>query len=355
MPSGVVVHFKEIALSGNKGFLLANDAWSAGNWIFRTSNGGVTWAEWTTFAGGLKGRYYRKVYFHGTNSIFICGAAGKVIRSFDGGNTFDTLTTSPVGDLYNMKFFDSLNGMMVGVGEGNTQLTFRSDNGGISWFQVNVPGYNRPFYWIEQGLDGTVYLGGELSADSSFIFKSDFMVVPSSLAIQNTTLTNGQTKCYNATQTINVAGNGTTFTIQNGGNATLIAGQNIVYLPGTSVDEGGYMWGYITPNGQYCGTKAPSAPAVLTSQEEPISGIEKSSFKIYPNPTTGNFTLELTGDVQADKISMDVYGMFGEKVLTATLNGERKQEFSLSDRQTAVYFIRVIAGDKIETLKIIKQ
>ncbi|MEI7980272.1 MAG: T9SS type A sorting domain-containing protein [Bacteroidota bacterium] len=355
LPPGVAVHFSEIALSGNNGFLLANDAWSAGNWIFRTSSGGASWADWTTFAGGLKGRYYRKVYFHGNNSIFICGTAGKVIRSFDGGNTFDTITTSPAGDLYNMKFFDSLNGMMVGAGEGNTQLTFRSVNGGISWFQANVPGYNKRFYWIEQGLDGTVYLGGELSADYGFIFKSDFMAVPSSLAIQNTTVTNGQTKCYNATQTINVAGNGTTFTVQNGGSATMIAGQDILFLPGTSVDEGGYMWGYITPNSQYCGTKAPSAPTVIASEEgQPIT-LDKSSIKIYPNPTTANFILELTGEFQPDKMQMDIYNIWGEKVLTATLNGEKKHEFSLSDKATGVYFIRMIFGDKTESLKIIKQ
>lgn len=171
-PPGVLFHFNEIELSGNKGFLLASDASGAGAWIFRTNNGGTAWADWTTFAGGLKGRYYHKVYFHGTNSVFICGEAGKLIRSFDGGTTFDTLTTSPAGSLYNIKFFDTQHGMIVGAGVGNTQLTFRSDDGGHSWYQANVPAYDHPFYCIEQGLDGTVYLGGELSPQEGYIFKS---------------------------------------------------------------------------------------------------------------------------------------------------------------------------------------
>ncbi|MEI7982814.1 MAG: T9SS type A sorting domain-containing protein, partial [Bacteroidota bacterium] len=57
----------------------------------------------------------------------------------------------------------------------------------------------------------------------------------------------------------------------------------------------------------------------------------------------------------ADKITVDIYGIYGEKVLTTILNTERKHEFSLSDGPSGVYFIRVVTSDKTETLKIIKQ
>jgi hypothetical protein len=161
------------------------------------------------------------------------------------------------------------------------------------------------------------------------------------------------TVCYNATQTITVAGGVSAFSVQTGGSATMIAGQNILYYPGTTVHNGGYMWGYIAPTGPYCVT--PSTPAVITSQEEPSIGIEQSSFKVYPNPTTRNFILEFFRESLSDKITVDVYGMWGEKVLTEVLNGEHKHEFSLSNRPVGVYFIRVISGDKVETTKIIKQ
>jgi hypothetical protein len=52
---------------------------------------------------------------------------------------------------------------------------------------------------------------------------------------------------------------------------------------------------------------------------------------------------------------VEVYGICGEKVLTKLLDGQYKHEFSLSDRPIGVYFIRVISGDKAETVKIIKQ
>lgn len=179
--------------------------------------------------------------------------------------------------------------------------------------------------------------------------------VPVNRSVQNVSVLNGQTNCYNATHTITVAGAGTFFTIHDGGSATMIAGQNILFNPGTTVQSGGNLWGYITPNSQYCGTKAPSIPVATAGEENPIMIEEKASFKIYPNPTSGNFILELTGENSSGNVTLDVYGMWGEKVLSAILNGERKQEFSLSARPTGVYCVRIISGDKSETSKIIKQ
>jgi len=174
--------------------------------------------------------------------------------------------------------------------------------------------------------------------------------------IPATTTVNGVaigTVCYNATQTINVAGNNTTFTVQSGGSTTMIAGQNIHYLPGTTVQSGGYLWGYIAPTGPFC--VAPSLPAIDPIENETPKGSEKSFFKVYPNPNTGNFILELTGEALVDRVKVDVYGIWGEKILTAQLNGERRHEFSISNRSSGVYFVRVITGDKAATLKIIKQ
>ncbi|MEI7981567.1 MAG: T9SS type A sorting domain-containing protein [Bacteroidota bacterium] len=113
------------------------------------------------------------------------------------------------------------------------------------------------------------------------------------------------------------------------------------------------MWGYIAPEGPYCTN--PSMPLVATKEDEIPWDIEQSSLKIYPNPATGNFILELTGEVAPDKISVDIYGVWVEMVFTTILKGERKHEFSLSERPVGVYFVRVISGDKAETIKIIKQ
>ena len=78
-------------------------------------------------------------------------------------------------------------------------------------------------------------------------------------------------------------------------------------------------------------------------------------FKVYPNPTTGNFTLELHGDFISSITNVEIFGMRGEKTFTASLSGVQTREFSLSDKPAGIYFIRVISGKNAATAKIIKQ
>ncbi|MEI7727549.1 MAG: T9SS type A sorting domain-containing protein, partial [Bacteroidota bacterium] len=162
------------------------------------------------------------------------------------------------------------------------------------------------------------------------------------------------TECYNATQTINVAGSGTVFIVQPGGNATMIAGLNIHYFPGTRVESGGYMLGKISPGGPYCGELTPSIATVVTGEDDPALISKKVFFKIYPNPTTGIFTLELNGFDKSQTACIEIYGMRGEKIQRKEISVEQKQKFSLSDEPVGIYFIRVISGNRSETTKIIR-
>jgi PKD-like domain/Secretion system C-terminal sorting domain len=186
------------------------------------------------------------------------------------------------------------------------------------------------------------------------------VLVPVQVSITNIIVSTFQNNCYIATQTVTVAGNNTTFIVQYGGSATMIAGQTISYLPGTSIGLGGYMHGYIA-TGVCCGMGGLD-PGIVENQSDPDS-IERLSipsfgstfFKVYPNPTSGNFILELNGDFTSSITNVEVFGMRGEEVLTTVLTGERKREFSLSDRPAGIYFIRVISGSKAASTKIIKQ
>ena len=180
-------------------------------------------------------------------------------------------------------------------------------------------------------------------------------VVPLTLVIQNSSVENGQSLCYDATQTIFVAGNGTSYVVQSGGNAIMIAGQNILYYSGTHVQLGGSMHGYISPGGPWCSAKAPSIPAVVSGVEDVPFFSSDICFKVYPNPTTGNFTLEQMGEKMFEKVNVEVYSMLGDRVLKVEMIGEKMHEFSLSDAPVGIYFIRMLAGEKPVTIKIIKQ
>lgn len=177
---------------------------------------------------------------------------------------------------------------------------------------------------------------------------------PSTQTLQNIAVPDGQSSCYNATQTITVAGSGTTFTVETGGSATMIAGEKIQLLPGTLVHYQGYLRGYIAPTGPFCLT--PSLPAVVASVNEPVQvKMEPASFSTFPNPTAGKFTLELNGETPVEPITVELYGMLGEKMFTEILSGERMHEFSLANNPAGVYFVRVISGNKTVSGKIIKQ
>jgi PKD repeat protein len=156
---------------------------------------------------------------------------------------------------------------------------------------------------------------------------------PANQTISNVIVESGQTKCYNATQ--------------------VIAGQKISFLPGTTVQPGGSMWGYIAPMGPFCQT--PSMPASVVSGDTVSKETEQPFFKIHPNPTTGNFILEFNANKLSDKATLAVYGIRGEKVLTTALNNKGRQECSLTGLPGGIYFLRVNYGERFEMGKIIKQ
>jgi hypothetical protein len=229
-------------------------------------------------------------------------------------------------------------------------------NGNLAWniiYACPDSVWDRP-YGITVDSVGNVYvLGNSASATPGNSY--DWVTIKYSQGINNVTgtLSNGQDKCYSATQTINVAGNGTSFLVASGSSATMIAGQNIRYHAGTNVQPGGYMRGYIAPDDPFCVT--PIKPEVLTGYEGRSTTIEKPYFTVYPNPTTGNVIIALNGGLTDDKVTVDVYGIWGEKILSEILNEEYKHEFSLGDRPSGVYFIRVTTGNRVEAAKIIKQ
>jgi Secretion system C-terminal sorting domain/Fibronectin type III domain len=158
--------------------------------------------------------------------------------------------------------------------------------------------------------------------------------------------------CYNATNFITVAGTDD-FTVAAGGSATFIAGVKINYLPGTTVENGGYMHGYIS-TGSYCEGAEPPNVAVVTGIEPAQTVLEQAFFTLYPNPTNGNFTIVQKDDRQYGNVKVYVYGMRGDKVLSSQMIGEQKHEFATSALPAGLYFVKVVADDYTETIKLIK-
>lgn len=159
--------------------------------------------------------------------------------------------------------------------------------------------------------------------------------------------------CFNALLTITVAGNNTTFAVQNGGVITLIAGQNILFYPGTMVESGGILNGYIAPGGPMC---PPPGKGAVTTGTDQLGHIKLDSFyEIYPNPTTGGFVVELNGPDDPGAWMAEIYTMKGEKLFSMEMAGEKSHAFSLTGNPAGIYLIRVISNGNSGTTRIIKQ
>jgi len=176
--------------------------------------------------------------------------------------------------------------------------------------------------------------------------------------LQGVEVGNGQEICFEATNTLTVGGGGSIFHVQNGGSANLVAGQKIVMLEGTRVFSGGYMLARITTTSDYCSLP----PALMSFGEESLAITEQEVsnglgdekfFKVYPNPTTGKLTLELSNvDTQ---VMVEIFSALGDKIISQELHRASFYEFDISKQPRGIYFIRVVRGQETEVERIIKQ
>ncbi len=173
------------------------------------------------------------------------------------------------------------------------------------------------------------------------------------LYLQNISVTAGQILCYDANNVIVVAGSGTTFTVNPGASATMIAGQKIIYMPGTSAIAGCYMHGYISTTGQFC----PRLPVMTGTETEPENTFTEVSIgktlRAYPNPTTGSIFLELTNQQEISSATVEVYGMMGDKILSEKYPPQKSYELSLALHPKGVYLVRVITGNETRMVKVV--
>jgi hypothetical protein len=112
------------------------------------------------------------------------------------------------------------------------------------------------------------------------------------------------------------------------------------------------MLGKITQNNQFCST-VKMTEAAGGKDETPLV-TERSFFSLFPNPTSGNFTLVQKGDRNYSDVKVEVYTMSGEKVLTESMIGEKRHEFRFADMHAGLYFVKVVADDYVETIKLVK-
>ena len=228
----------------------------------------------------------------------------------------------------------------------------------VSGKQLIPPGLEGASKYILFLADGTglVVESNETNNLYAMPFTYGPTTIPVNTTIVDVNVVSGQNKCYNAQQTLTVAGTANVL-IQPGGSATFIAGQKIRFLSGFRVFSGGHAHGYITQTGQYCtATKSLADAGTGGTAEVTGESVFNDGFvaKVYPNPTAGNFTLELEGIAPECKVEVLIFNMRGEKVMQRSLQNALNYPFSLEGLSTGIYNVKVFTGANSATLRIIK-
>ncbi|HNY02197.1 MAG TPA: T9SS type A sorting domain-containing protein, partial [Bacteroidales bacterium] len=176
--------------------------------------------------------------------------------------------------------------------------------------------------------------------------------IPSTLNLSGHIVPGVNTECYKAMQTITVQN----FTVESGASVNMIAGSNIRLMPVTWSKSGSHYHGWISMLDP-CGSLP---PAMVVSQ--PDAGLAVGEvrtpgrfFRVFPNPTTGNFTLEMTGADDGPAIRVNIYGMQGERILSTELPSQARYHFSLVNRAPGLYLVQVVSGRESGVVRVIRQ
>jgi uncharacterized protein (TIGR02145 family) len=178
---------------------------------------------------------------------------------------------------------------------------------------------------------------------------------PAALTVTSDTLFSSKSICYNALQTITVAGSGNKFLVQNGGSATFIAGEKIRFLTGTKVMSGGYLRGSISQNGTFCD----GGTSLLKSDNENLEGEtqgippESGILQCNPNPTSDVCVINIPGIPPHQNLQIYIYDIYGKIIIQKSVPDFDKLSISLGGNPEGLYLIRVFVQSRYYSGKII--
>jgi hypothetical protein len=80
-----------------------------------------------------------------------------------------------------------------------------------------------------------------------------------------------------------------------------------------------------------------------------------AGFKVYPNPTTGQFTLEFDQKSGLQDCIIQIFSMTGARVVAEEFKSIQWCKFDFASQPRGIYIIQVVRGDRVDTVKITKQ
>lgn len=136
-------------------------------------------------------------------------------------------------------------------------------------------------------------------------------------------------------------------------NGTMIPGASnrnlVVSLPGAYRVE-------IMDNKE-CSSLSQPFDVILTSVDEDIVAGRSTDFRVFPNPTSGVFTIE-GGEVSAGNVTIELYNVVGDRVLSLneiSVGGRFTSSVSMGELASGMYNVVVSTGTNRWTLRVVRQ
>ncbi|MFN4110632.1 MAG: WD40/YVTN/BNR-like repeat-containing protein, partial [Ignavibacteria bacterium] len=117
-----------------------------------STDGGLTWQ--TATVNGMTSGDIRDVVYLSPTRLIACGT-NALLKSEDGGVTWNALPVSVSGLLYALTFKDNINGYAVGA----SGLVYKTTDGGDTWTQVTDPLFTSTFYAAATDQNGNPWFG----------------------------------------------------------------------------------------------------------------------------------------------------------------------------------------------------
>ncbi len=118
---------------------------NTGHLYYRTSNAGATWDS-VTITPAIEGFGMRAIQFLDENTGFISGVVDNfssntnyILRTSDGGATWQVVYTDPFNYVQNFYFFDAQTGFATGHRVMYDNMILRTVDGGLTWQESNMP------------------------------------------------------------------------------------------------------------------------------------------------------------------------------------------------------------------------
>ena len=88
-----------------------------------------------------------------------------------------------------------------------------------------------------------------------------------------------------------------------------------------------------------------------------LTDVAVFEYNLYPNPSTGFFTLEVDAPIDLDRVQFSLINIIGKQILTdskALRIGKNMFDYDISELEAGVYFLQIQSEDLRKTIRIVK-